>query len=276
MSEKEDDAGDKTGFGLLSLPEAAAGDDIWKFWAQRAEKVQEDNIAELALERAGDSSRHLMIMPEDDPNEKQKRDDRKRREEVEQEQRALRERQDRLLAQIEEQQFAVEQRRREIEDNALRLRDGRRVYVDGNRFRDEEGRVLSGADEAEAALQREHKPRASTWEQKQENGRQDEQLRALKEKILDDRAEGVGADEAASRLTGYEKEFAEKAAQSTAQAPREYGSADYTADYDVPSSVPPFTQAAADVAAQPKQQETEMTEAKITPRPMGPSTFKPG
>jgi hypothetical protein len=276
MSEKEDDAGDKTGAALLSLPETAVGGDIWKFWAQRAEKIQEDNIAELALERAGDSSRHLMIMPEDDPNEKQKRDDRKRREEVEQQHRASRERQDRLLAQIEEQQFAVEQRRREIEDNAVRLRDGRRVYVDGNRFRDEEGSVLSGAYEAEAALQREHRPRASTWEQKQENVRQDEQLRALKEKILNDRAEGIGVDEAATRLTGYEKEFAEKAAQSTAQAPVEYSSADYRADYDVPSSVPPFTQAAADLVEPPKRQETEMTDTKPTPRPMGPNTFKPG
>jgi hypothetical protein len=276
MSEKEDDATDKAGAALLSLPETAVGSDIWKFWAQRAEKVQEVNIAELALERAGDSSRHLMILPEDDPKEKQKRDDRKRREQIEQQQRELRERQDRLLAQIEGQQFAVEQCRREIEDNALRLRDGRRVYVDGNRFRDEEGRVLSGADEAEASLQHEHKPRASTWKQKQENVRQDDQLRTLKEKILNDRAEGVGVDEAASRLTGYEKEFAEKAAQSTAQAPVNYGSADYTADYDVPSSVPAFTQAAADVAAQPKRQETEMTETKMTPRPVGPSTFKPG
>src|ERR1700722_7270205 len=109
MSEEEDDAGDKTRTSLLSLPEAAVGGDIWRFWAQRAEKIQEDNIAELALERAGDSSRHLMVMPEDDPNEKQKRDDRKRREEVEQQQRALRERQDRLLARLEERQVELEQ-----------------------------------------------------------------------------------------------------------------------------------------------------------------------
>lgn len=262
---------------MLSLPETAVGGDIWKFWAQRAEKVQEDNIAEIALERAGDSSRHLMIMPEDDPNEKKKRDERKRREEAEQQQRELREHQDRLLAQIEEQQFAVEQRRREIEDNALRLRDGRRVYVDGNRFRDEEGRMLSGADEAEAALQRGHKPRTSTWEQKQENVRQDEQLRALKDKILSDRAERIETDEAGRRLTGYEQEYRDKLEKRAADAPADHGSADYMADYDVPSSVLPFTQAAADVAPEPpKRQETDMTETKLTPRPVGPSTFKPG
>ena len=58
--------------------------------------------------------------------------------------RDIRERCDRLLVQIEISQREIEKRRKEIEDNALELRDGRHVFVDGDHYRDEQGRVLEG------------------------------------------------------------------------------------------------------------------------------------
>lgn len=77
------------------------------------------------------------------------------------------ERSDRLLARTEQQQIVVEKRRKEIEDNALKLRDGRRVYVDGSQFRDEQGRVLEGRDRDEAAALHNQNPNASTWQDRQ-------------------------------------------------------------------------------------------------------------
>ena len=56
---------------------------------------------------------------------------------------AIRERQDRLLLRIEEEQREIDKPRKQIEDNALRLCDGRRAYVDGDRYRDGEGRALT-------------------------------------------------------------------------------------------------------------------------------------
>jgi hypothetical protein len=100
----------------------------------------------------------------------------------------------------------------------------------------------------------------------------DDQLPLLTVRALNDRAERIGPPDAADRIFAYVV-LARKTARSSAAAPTESSE---DRPNDVPSSVPPFTRAAADVAAQPKRQETEMTEAKITPRPTGLSTFKPG
>lgn len=69
----------------------------------------------------------------------------------------------REIRRIEEEQARIDTRRREIQDNALRLRDGRHVYVDGDRYRDGEGILLTGPDEAEAARQHELRPDAPAW-----------------------------------------------------------------------------------------------------------------
>jgi hypothetical protein len=165
----EDDPGDMPDARWLNQPTNSIPSEFWRMWARRGEEIQQQNLDELALERAGDSSRHLMITAEDDPKEKEKRDERKRRERLarEQEQYAVFERRERLLEQIEEHQIELEKRRREIEDNALRLHDRRRAYVDGNIYRDEQGRVLSGSDEVEAARAHVYQPHASSWQEKQ-------------------------------------------------------------------------------------------------------------
>src|SRR4029077_19443508 len=119
---------------------------------------------------------------------------------------------------------------------------------DGDRYRDGEGRVLTGADEAEAARQHEYRPDASTWAQKQEIERRAEDAKRLKEKILQDRESGQGTPEEASmRLSGYEQEYHDKIEARAQQAPVDYGSADYMADYAL-SAVPAFTAAAAPVS----------------------------
>src|SRR5438876_9597713 len=136
---------------LLEMPEQALPDGLSRLWAIRSGLLHQRQVDELNRERAGDAPPR-MIFPWTDPREIRRIEERRRREQLAYEQalREISERQDRLLLRIEEEQARIEERRREIDDNALRPRDGRRVYVDGGGYRDEEGRALTGADEAEA------------------------------------------------------------------------------------------------------------------------------
>jgi hypothetical protein len=193
---------------------------------------------------------------------------------------AIRERQDRLLLRIEEEQREIDKPRKQIEDNALRLRDGRRVYVDGDRYRDGEGRVLSGPDEAEAARQHQYQPDTSTWEQKQEIERRAADIKRLKDKILTHREEGISPEEAGNRLSGYEKEFHDKIEARASQAPIDYGAVDHMTDYGVPSAVPAFMEAAGNVTSEtvrkPADGETGTRTAELqkTLRPSGQGALK--
>jgi hypothetical protein len=277
----EDDLESMTEDELLALPEQALPDESSRLRAIRSNEVHERDFDELLLELSGGTSRHLMISPEKDPKEKERREEQHRREQLawEQAMRDIRDRQDRLLLQIGERLVEIEKHRKEIEDNALRLRGDRRVYVDGDHYRDGEGRVLTGADEADAARQHEYNPTASTWEQKTEADREAEELRRLREKILKDREDRIAPDEAAHRLTGYEKEFNGKAQDRAAQAPVEFGSGDYMAelgdDYAL-STVPAFTQAAAPASATERRiTENDTSKAQNTPRPSGQGALKP-
>jgi hypothetical protein len=139
MSEPEEDDLDALPEGeLLTLPDGAIPPGwLSEFFARRAALIHQQDSNELALELSGDSSLHLMIFRDLDPNEKRRRRDEedRRRLLAEQELQEYCERSDRLLARIEQEQLVVEKHRKEIEDNALKLRDGRRVYVDGNQYR---------------------------------------------------------------------------------------------------------------------------------------------
>src|ERR1700683_2791815 len=185
MSESEEDDLDALPEGeLLTLPDGAIPPGwLTEFFARRAAVIHQQDSNELALELSGDSSLHLMIFRDMDPKEK------RRRLLAEQELQEYRERSNRLLARIEEQQIVVEKRRKEIEDNALKLHDGRRVYVDGNQFRDEQGRVLEGSDRDEAAALHSQKPNASTWQDRQKTIEEADELARLKQKVLNDRQE---------------------------------------------------------------------------------------
>jgi hypothetical protein len=277
----EDDLDTMPEAELLAMPSQALPGGLSHLWAIRANAIHERELNELALELAGDSGRPFMIFHDQDPKEKRRREEERRREQLEYELAMgdIRDRQDRFLLRIEEEQREIDKRRKQIEDNALRLRDGRRVYVDGDRYLDGEGRALTGADEAEAARQHQYQPNASTWEQKQEIDRKAEEARRLKEKILNDREQGISPEEAGNRLTGYEKEFAQQAQERAAQAPVEFGAADYMADYGVPSAVPAFTQAADPVTRETirklaEDEGTATAEMQKTARPSGQGALK--
>ena len=175
MSEPEEDDLDALPEGeLLTLPEGSIAPGwLTEFFARRAALIHQQDSNELALELSGDSSLHLMIFRDSDPKEKRRRKDEedRRRLLAEQELQEYRDRSDRLLARIEQEQIVVEKHRKEIEDNALKLHDGRRVYVDGNQYRDEQGRVLEGRDRDEAAALHNQKPNASTWQDRQTDHR---------------------------------------------------------------------------------------------------------
>jgi hypothetical protein len=237
---------------LLETPEQALPGDLSRLWAIRSGLLYQHQADELNRELAGDAPPR-MLMPWTDPREIRRIEEKRYREQRENEQamREISERQNRLLQRIEEEQARIDDRRREIDDNALRLHDGRRVYVDGERYRDGEGRVLFGAEEAEAARQHEYRPDASTWSQKQEIERRAEDAKQLKEKILQDRESGQERPEDASmRLSGYEQEYHDKIEARAQQAPADYGSADYMAEYAL-SAVPAFN-----AAANPASRET--------------------
>jgi len=51
---------------------------------------------------------------------------------------------------IEASRLELQKQRVELDCKTIRLHDGRRVYVDGDHFQDENGRILEGADEEEA------------------------------------------------------------------------------------------------------------------------------
>src|ERR1035437_5539171 len=191
MSEPEEDDPDALPEGeLLTLPDGAIPPGwLTEFFARRAALIHQQDSNELALELSGDSSLHLMIFRDMDPKERRRRkeEEDRRRLLAEQEPQEYRERSDRLLAQIQQQQLAVEKHGQEIEDNALKLHDGRRVYVDGNQYRDEQGLVLEGSDRDEAAALHNQKPNASTWQDRQTTIEQADELERLKQKVLNDR-----------------------------------------------------------------------------------------
>jgi len=199
---------------LLALPTGAIPPGwLSEFFGRRAALIHQQYTDELALELSGDSIRHLMIFPGVDPKEKRRREEEARRRALlaDQEMQEYRERSDRLLAQIEQRQLVVEKHRKEIEDNALKLHDGRRVYVDGSQYRDEQGRVLEVRDRDEAAALHQEKPNASTWQDRRKTIAEADELPRLKQKVLNDRQEaergGQDMSAATDRLSGYEEEF---------------------------------------------------------------------
>lgn len=263
---------------LLLMPELPVGD-ITPLWAIRSNILHDRQLAELAAERAG-TARPINLLPWNAPQEQQRLAEKHRREQLEYEQRLrdITARQDRLLQRIEYEQAAIEKQRKDCEAHALRLNDGRRVYVDGDRFRDGEGRVLTGADEAEAARQHEYRPDASTWQQKQDIDRRYADAEKLKNEILADRQSGTAPQDEAIKLDGYEKEFAAKVEAKAAQPVTDYGTAD---DYTL-SAVPAFTAAADPVSPKPIRKltdddtGTQTADIKKPPQPFGGGGMKLG
>src|ERR1700730_13027825 len=112
MSGPEEDDLDALPEGeLLTLPDGAIPPGwLSEFFARRAALIQQQDSNELALELSVYSSLQLMIFRDRDPNEKRRRkeEEDRRRLLAEQELLEYRDRSDRLLARIEQQQLVVE------------------------------------------------------------------------------------------------------------------------------------------------------------------------
>jgi hypothetical protein len=274
------DDGDIPEDKLLEMPEEAVHGDLSRLWSSvRSGLLHQQETDELNRELAGDAPPH-MIFASSSVVEKRRIEEKRRREQIEFEHAMLEisEHQDRLLRQINEEQVRIAERRKEIEDNALRLQDGRRVYVDGDRYRDGEGRMLTGADEAEAARQHEYYPDASTWGDKKDIDDKYAAAEKLKDKIIADRQSGQGTpQEQAAKLDGYEKEFAEQVQARAAAPVTDYGSAD---NFDL-SAVPAFTAAASPVSHETIRQltdddaGTQTADNKKPPQPFVGGSMKP-
>ena len=281
-----DDDDNLTDDQLLEMPTEALPGDLSRLWTARAAVIHNREFNELEAELTGASSSHLMIFRDQDPVVKRQREEEARRRAA-QDLLDYMDRSDRLLARIDEQERVIAKRRQEIEDNALKLHDGRRVYVDGNQYRDENGNILSGNARDEAAELHRGNPQASTWQQKKDIDDRYAAEERLRQKVLADRdAASRGGDITAAndKLTADEKEFSAQVEAKAAQAPTDYGSADYMAAYGddyQPSTVPAFTKAASasrETTEQPTETETESTtaDAKKAPQPFGQGALKLG
>jgi hypothetical protein len=267
---------------LLAAPSADTAGGLSRLWSLRAGIRQQRELDELAAELSGTSSRHLMIFAEQDPALKHKRVEEEHRRAMlaEQESRAYEDRREQLLARITDEQQHIEQRRREIDKNAICLNDGRRVYVDGQQYRDEKGAILKGREHDEAEDKHQDKPQASTWKDKQQIEEQARETQSLREKVERD-GEGTTAEKQ-QRLTIYEKELAEKMQAHAKEQPVDYGNADYmAAEKWQTSSVPAFAAAAEYVSREtigklPEDSKGAQTaDAKKPTPPPGGSSMKP-
>jgi hypothetical protein len=269
---------------ILETPSLAFPGGLSRLWSMRAGMRQERELTELAAELSGTSPRHFMIFAEQDPALKRKHEEEEHRRAMlaQQELRDYEDRREHLLSSITQEQQYIEQQRRQIDENAIRLDDGRRAYVDGDRYRDAQGTILKGRDHDEAEGRHRDRPQASTWKDKQEIEARARDEQALKDKVERD-GEGTTAEKQ-QRLTLYEREFAEKIDARTKEPPVEYGHADYmkAADDGKISSAPAFAAAAEPVSRETIGKLTEDDNAspaadmKKPPRPVGSGGMKPG
>ena len=162
---------------------------LTRYWSRIAMAAEREKVDELDRERAGNFITGKKLIQ--DPKEKARED---RRRETNRQLQDIRDRESRLLKRIEEEQRRIEERQREIEERAIRLRDGRRVYVDGDEYRDGEGRALTGDNAIEAAAQHRQHPEASTWQQKTKTDMRWNELERLKNKVQERRVESEGRE----------------------------------------------------------------------------------
>ena len=212
---------------LLLMPELATGD-IASLWAIRSNILHARELAEIYNEHQG-TTRPRMLFAWNSPREQEQLDEKRRHEKAEYEQqiRDIAARQDVLLRRIEYEQAVIEKQRQDCEANALRLRNGRLAYVDGDRYRDGEGHLLTGADEAEAARLHEVRPDASTWAQKQDIDRRAIDVKRLKEAVIADNDATLSGrettDTAQQHLSAYEKQLADNVEERAVRPVTDWG-----------------------------------------------------
>src|SRR5689334_9019634 len=151
MSGADDDIETMSEDELLSLPSSSVPPGLLTLlWSRHADILHQRSFDEYNLELSGASSRRWMLYPGQSAADKRRIEEEEQRRRYEEAMRDIQRRSDRLLADIEFREREIEKRRQEIEDRALKLHDGRRVYFDGDGYRDETGRVLTGSEATEA------------------------------------------------------------------------------------------------------------------------------
>ncbi len=161
----------------------------------------------------------------------------KQEEESEHEHRELERREETLLAGLQEREREIFQEAEELDRRAIKLHDGRRAYVDGDRFRDAEGRELHGADRAAAEQLHLEQPAAATWQEHQAIEQKMKDAERLRHQVEDLKNAPDSAAENAA-LTRSEKEFARQTAadlKDTKTLP-DYGSGDIGAAFGLSKS----------------------------------------
>lgn len=187
---------------LLSLPgESIKPGRLSSFFARRSALISQRNLDQTWLELSGAPVRHVMLFSDQDPRAKQRREEEERRRAwfaYEREMENIRAREDRLLAYIGEQQERNRERLEDIEQRTIRLRDGRRAYVNdnGNGYVDENGRALTGADADDARAEHLKHPDAATEREKTEADRRREELEKQRREIEERRARRESGNDA--------------------------------------------------------------------------------
>jgi hypothetical protein len=224
MSGADDDIETMSEDKLLSLPSSSVPPGLLTLlWSRHADILHQRSFDEYNLELSGASSRRWMLYPGLSAADRRRIEEEEQRRRYEDAMRDFQRRSDRLLADIEFREREIEKRRQDIEERALRLHDGRRVYFDGAGYRDETGRVLSGSEATEAeGLHREH-PDAPTWQKRQKTIDEYDEMERLRHKVLKEQqdaasgGQGLSAEEREQRMTGYERGFAEKTQTAKAE-----------------------------------------------------------
>lgn len=153
---------------------------------------------------------------------------RSKEEETHHEREELHRREEILLAGLRDREKAIREDADLLDKRAIKLDDGRRVYVDRDKYRDAEGRELSGADRAQAELHHLDLPNAATWQEHQEIELRLRATKQLREKVEALQTKGDAPD-ISKALAAYEAEFKNEVAanQKPKESAPDYGSADY-------------------------------------------------
>jgi hypothetical protein len=177
MTQKPDTDQGLSDAELLAMPaenvSPATPTRVWELHARHTQEKAQEAVETMAVQQ------HRQVDQKEHQQEEERRHERAVLE-YQATMRAVQDRTERLLERIDREERRLEKRREEIDARAIRLKDGRRVYVDGGEYRDEEGRALTGADRAEAAAGR--TANSATRQEKTRIEDQCEAARRLKEK----------------------------------------------------------------------------------------------
>jgi hypothetical protein len=103
-----------------------------------------------------------------------------------------------VMARLAEREEALLAEAQRLDDRTIKLHDGRRAYVDGDRYRDAEGKELTGADRAQAEVLHLEQPHAATWQEQQKLTKQWAETETLRRNIEAAQAGAPGTDETAA------------------------------------------------------------------------------